>query len=217
MMLACQMSDEAICLRQHGLARARCPEQHAARTDKALIGSQHDIAATDQALKLGLIEAAILDAELKVRVKGGEVCASFVEAAAQRLARSRVLQRPVLSSWQALLDYCHTAMAHRPTEQFRVLYLDRVEAQWPLRLTNQIRRHHQAAKAKPNNTNTQVTDEDHQHNYQLLKIFLPELAQQTPAIATWQGRAALRAQTFKGRLAFVDTRTHDPRRVVHKR
>ena len=31
----------------------------------------------------------------------------------------------MLSSWDALLDYCHTAMAHRETEQFRVLYLDR--------------------------------------------------------------------------------------------
>ncbi|WP_377386483.1 RadC family protein [Rhodobacter lacus] len=49
----------------------------------------------------------------------------IVEAAAQRLAKSRVMQRPVLSSWQALIDYCHTAMAHRTTEQFRVLYLDR--------------------------------------------------------------------------------------------
>ncbi|SOC19080.1 DNA repair protein RadC [Rhodobacter sp. JA431] len=49
----------------------------------------------------------------------------IVEAAAQRLAQSRVLQRPVLSSWQALVDYCHAAMAHRTTEQFRVLYLDR--------------------------------------------------------------------------------------------
>lgn len=49
----------------------------------------------------------------------------IVEAAAQRLARSRVLQRPVLSSWQVLLDYCHTTMAHRTTEQFRVLFLDR--------------------------------------------------------------------------------------------
>jgi DNA repair protein RadC len=48
-----------------------------------------------------------------------------VEAAAQRLARSRVMQRPVVSSWQELIDYCHTAMAHRETEQFRVLYLDR--------------------------------------------------------------------------------------------
>ncbi len=49
----------------------------------------------------------------------------IVEAAAQRLARARVMHRPVLSSWTALLDYCHTAMAHRPTEQFRVLFLDR--------------------------------------------------------------------------------------------
>ncbi|MFB2531312.1 DNA repair protein RadC [Paracoccus sp. p4-l81] len=48
-----------------------------------------------------------------------------VEAAAQRLARARVMQRPVLTSWAALLDYCHTAMAHRDIEQFRVLYLDR--------------------------------------------------------------------------------------------
>ena len=49
----------------------------------------------------------------------------IVEAAAQRMARSRVIGRPVMSSWEALLDYCHTAMAHREIEQFRVLYLDR--------------------------------------------------------------------------------------------
>ncbi|SMO95353.1 RadC family protein [Paracoccus laeviglucosivorans] len=49
----------------------------------------------------------------------------IVEAAATRLARSRVMHRPVLTSWDALLDYCHTAMAHREIEQFRVLYLDR--------------------------------------------------------------------------------------------
>ena len=49
----------------------------------------------------------------------------IVEAAAQRLARARVMQRPVVSSWDDLLDYCHTTMAHRDIEQFRVLYLDR--------------------------------------------------------------------------------------------
>lgn len=49
----------------------------------------------------------------------------LIEAAAQRLARARVMDRPVLGSWHALIDYCHTAMAHRQTEQFRVLYLDR--------------------------------------------------------------------------------------------
>lgn len=49
----------------------------------------------------------------------------IVEAAAHRMARARVMNRAVLSSWDALLDYCHTAMAHRETEQFRVFYLDR--------------------------------------------------------------------------------------------
>jgi DNA repair protein RadC len=49
----------------------------------------------------------------------------IVEAAAQRMMRARVMHRPVLSSWDALLDYCHTAMAHRETEQFRILFLDR--------------------------------------------------------------------------------------------
>ncbi|MEX0285013.1 MAG: DNA repair protein RadC [Paracoccaceae bacterium] len=49
----------------------------------------------------------------------------IVEAAAHRLARSKVLQKPVISSWDAVLDYCRTAMAHRETEQFRVLFLDR--------------------------------------------------------------------------------------------
>ncbi|MFC3182191.1 RadC family protein [Cypionkella sinensis] len=49
----------------------------------------------------------------------------IVEAAAQRMMRARVMNRPLLSSWDALLDYCHTAMAHRETEQFRILFLDR--------------------------------------------------------------------------------------------
>ncbi|MDP2061800.1 MAG: DNA repair protein RadC [Phaeovulum sp.] len=49
----------------------------------------------------------------------------LIEAVAHRMARARIMHRQVLSSWDALLDYCHTAMAHRETEQFRVLYLDR--------------------------------------------------------------------------------------------
>lgn len=49
----------------------------------------------------------------------------IVEASAQRLARAKVIQKHVISSWDAVLDYCHTTMAHRATEQFRVLFLDR--------------------------------------------------------------------------------------------
>ena len=49
----------------------------------------------------------------------------IVEASAQRMVRSKILNQPILSGWDALLDYCHTTMAHRQTEQFRVLFLDR--------------------------------------------------------------------------------------------
>lgn len=49
----------------------------------------------------------------------------IVEASAQRMMRARVMNRAVLTSWDALLDYCHTSMAHRETEQFRILFLDR--------------------------------------------------------------------------------------------
>ena len=49
----------------------------------------------------------------------------IVEAAAQRLMRAKVMNRPILTSWDALVNYCHTAMSHRETEQFRILFLDR--------------------------------------------------------------------------------------------
>jgi DNA repair protein RadC len=52
----------------------------------------------------------------------------IIEAAARRLARAKVIQRDVISSWDALIDYCHTAMAHRDIEHFRVLFLDRRNA-----------------------------------------------------------------------------------------
>lgn len=49
----------------------------------------------------------------------------LVEAAALRLSKTRLLNRPALSSWNALLDYCAAAMARSPHEEFRVLFLDR--------------------------------------------------------------------------------------------
>jgi DNA repair protein RadC len=49
----------------------------------------------------------------------------IVEAAAQRLAKGKVIGRPALSSWAALLDYCMAAMARSQNEEFRMLFLDR--------------------------------------------------------------------------------------------
>lgn len=53
------------------------------------------------------------------------IALKIVEAAAQRLARSRVIGKPALSSWDALLDYCATRMSRGAIEEFRVLFLDR--------------------------------------------------------------------------------------------
>ena len=64
-----------------------------------------------------------------LEVKGaGESVANhlkIVEAAAHRLAKTKVIGRPALSSWSALLDYCTAAMARSQNEEFRVLFLDR--------------------------------------------------------------------------------------------
>jgi DNA repair protein RadC len=49
----------------------------------------------------------------------------LVRAAALRLMRGEVLERPVLSSWQSVLDYCRAAMGFEAKEQFRILFLDK--------------------------------------------------------------------------------------------
>jgi DNA repair protein RadC len=45
--------------------------------------------------------------------------------AGRRLALAEVKDMPVLGNWQQLIDYCHAALAHEKTEQFRILFLDR--------------------------------------------------------------------------------------------
>jgi DNA repair protein RadC len=48
----------------------------------------------------------------------------IVALAARRMKRSEVRQKPILGSWQALLDYLAIDMAHLTVERVRVLYLD---------------------------------------------------------------------------------------------
>jgi DNA repair protein RadC len=48
-----------------------------------------------------------------------------VQASAVRIAQSALLKRPVLSSSDALIDYCTAAMSYNKIEQFRVLFLNR--------------------------------------------------------------------------------------------
>lgn len=49
----------------------------------------------------------------------------LLDAAAVRLARARVMNRNVLSSWQSLIDYCSASKQYKKTEEFHILFLDR--------------------------------------------------------------------------------------------
>jgi DNA repair protein RadC len=68
------------------------------------------------------------DAEAIARVgdlsEGAVAALKIAQASALRLLKSEVSERPVLGSWQALLDYLHADMAHNPVERVRVLYLN---------------------------------------------------------------------------------------------
>ncbi len=74
--------------------------------------------------------AGVLSADAKAlqAVKGiGETSAAAIKSvalAARRMARIEVEQKPVLGSWQALLDYLTIDMAHLTVERVRVLYLN---------------------------------------------------------------------------------------------
>jgi len=74
----------------------------------------------------GVLSAPVSRLE-KVKGVGPSVALELkiMETVTHRMARAKVMQRHVISSWDAVLDYCHTVMAHRDTEQFRVLYLNR--------------------------------------------------------------------------------------------
>lgn len=74
--------------------------------------------------------AGVLTADpqaLSLHPNMGETSAAalrIVALAARRLARTVVREQPVLSNWQALLDYLHIDMAHLNVERVRVLYLN---------------------------------------------------------------------------------------------
>ena len=74
--------------------------------------------------------AGVLNAPAETLAKHpgmGEASAAalrIVAVAARRLARQEVREQPVLSSWQALIDYLTIDMAHLTRERVRILYLN---------------------------------------------------------------------------------------------
>ncbi len=72
----------------------------------------------------------LLAADAAAIARVGEISESAVaalkiaQASALRLLEKGIKDRPVLASWQALLDYLRADMAHLPVERVRVLFLN---------------------------------------------------------------------------------------------
>ena len=73
----------------------------------------------------GAISAPVADLR---RVDGlgeaGIAALKTIRAAALRLVRAEVAEKPVLNNWDRLMDYLNAAMARERVEQFRILFLD---------------------------------------------------------------------------------------------
>jgi DNA repair protein RadC len=64
-------------------------------------------------------------AEVKGLKEAGIVAIKTAQAAALRLAKAEAMERPVMTSWNKVLDYCRASMAYETRESFRLLFLDR--------------------------------------------------------------------------------------------
>lgn len=75
---------------------------------------------------IGGVLTADADALLKQDGMGETAVAALkiAQACALRLVQTHTESRPILSNWQALLDYLHADMAHHGVERFRVLHLN---------------------------------------------------------------------------------------------
>jgi DNA repair protein RadC len=49
----------------------------------------------------------------------------FIREAALRLLRSELRERPVVNSWDNLIDYCNAQIAYSKIEEFHIFFLDR--------------------------------------------------------------------------------------------
>lgn len=48
----------------------------------------------------------------------------IIQAAAIRLLRDEISDKPILNSWDRMIDYCTASMGYNKSERFRILFLD---------------------------------------------------------------------------------------------
>ena len=74
----------------------------------------------------GLAELLSADPDAGLGLAGIAALKSVREAAL-RLMRSELRERPVVNSWDKLIDYCTANIAHEKVEELHILFLDRKE------------------------------------------------------------------------------------------
>lgn len=72
-----------------------------------------------------LLNASIPDLIGAGLSENAAVALKAVQASAQRMMKQELIGKPVLTSWQRLIDYCYATMAHDKKESFRILFLNK--------------------------------------------------------------------------------------------
>jgi DNA repair protein RadC len=73
----------------------------------------------------GVICASLDDlSEIEGLGEGGVATIKTIQAAAVRLARAEIVDRPIIDNWSRLIDYLTVAISRETTEHLRLLYLD---------------------------------------------------------------------------------------------
>jgi DNA repair protein RadC len=77
----------------------------------------------------GLPEVMNAPVEELVKIDGIKentaIALKSITALSNRAAKNSLMKKPILNSWDRLMDYCRNTMAHEPREHFRILFLNK--------------------------------------------------------------------------------------------
>lgn len=105
------------------LLAAGIPRKDTKPLAKALLGEFGDLAEL-AAAPVEVLEAFPAVGGCRV-TRTSATLLKVLAAASVRVCRLKIKDRPVISAWDQLIDYCNAVMARLPMEQFRLLFLDR--------------------------------------------------------------------------------------------
>lgn len=74
----------------------------------------------------GVLNASLADLQgIKGISETTAIGLKTVQAAGLRLLKQNMMGRPILNSWQRLIEYCEAAMANETREHFRIIFLNK--------------------------------------------------------------------------------------------